>query len=96
MKQLQQNNSVFTALADPTRRTILKLLRTEDLTPGELIDHFEMTKPSLSHHLDILKKADLVITQRKGQNIVYSLNATVFDEMVSLFMDLFGSTKKRG
>ena len=89
-----RHNSVFQALADPTRRSLLKLLQSRDMTPGEMVGHFSMTKPSLSHHLDILKKADLVLTQRFGQKIVYSLNLSVFEEVVSTIMDLLGTSKK--
>ena len=64
----------FKALADPTRRRILELLRTKDLTAGEIAEHFDMTKPSLSHHLNTLKTAGLVDAERDGQNIIYSLN----------------------
>lgn len=64
----------FRALADPTRRRILELLRSADLTAGELADHFDMTKPSISHHLNTLKAAGLVDAEREGQSIVYSLN----------------------
>ncbi len=83
-------NSIFQALADKTRREILKMLRIKDMTPGEIIINFNITKPSLSHHLDILKKADLVITERQGQNIYYSLNVSVFEEVTAFILDLFG------
>ena len=85
------HDSVFQALADPTRRSLLKLLRSRDMTPGEMIEHFEMTGPSLSHHLDILKKAGLVVTQRVRQNIVYSLNLSVFEEVVSSILEILGA-----
>ena len=62
----------FKALADPTRRHILELLRTKDLTAGEIAEHFDMTKPSLSHHLNTLKTAGLVDAERDGQNIIYN------------------------
>ena len=87
------SDNLFNALADPTRREILKLLQGGDLTPGELHERFTITKPSLSHHLDLLKRAGLVITERKGQFIHYSLNMSVFDEVTMLVLDLF---KKRG
>jgi ArsR family transcriptional regulator, arsenate/arsenite/antimonite-responsive transcriptional repressor len=82
-------NILFQALADPTRREILNVLKKGDATPGDMISHFSITKPSLSHHLDILKRAEIVISERNGQNIVYSLNVTVFDEVASHIMDLF-------
>lgn len=75
----------FKALADPTRRRILELLRSADLTAGELADHFDMTKPSISHHLNTLKAAGLVDAEREGQSIVYSLNTSVLQNFMSWF-----------
>lgn len=75
----------FRALADPTRRRILELLRSADLTAGELADHFDMTKPSISHHLNTLKAAGLVDVEREGQSIVYSLNTSVLQDLMSWF-----------
>ena len=75
----------FKALADPTRRHILELLRTKDLTAGEIAEHFDMSKPSLSHHLNTLKTAGLVDAERDGQNIIYSLNTSVLQGLMSWF-----------
>lgn len=75
----------FKALADPTRRHILELLRIKDLTAGEIAEHFDMTKPSLSHHLNTLKTAGLVDAERDGQNIIYSLNTSVLQGLMSWF-----------
>lgn len=75
----------YKALADPTRRRILELLRSADLTAGELADHFDMTKPSISHHLNTLKAAGLVDAEREGQSIVYSLNTSVLQNLMSWF-----------
>ena len=75
----------FKALADPTRRHILELLHTKDLTAGEIAEHFDMTKPSLSHHLNTLKTAGLVDAERDGQNIIYSLNTSVLQGLMSWF-----------
>ncbi len=72
-------NAFFKALNDPTRREILELLNKGDLTAGEIADKFDMTKPSISHHLDLLRQASLVISIREGQYIKYSINTTVFD-----------------
>jgi len=79
-------NILFKALNDPTRREILDLLREKDLSAGDIADHFDMTKPSISHHLDLLRQAELVISEKKGQFIYYSLNTTVMDEIISWFM----------
>ncbi|WP_099521776.1 autorepressor SdpR family transcription factor [Paenibacillus sp. BIHB 4019] len=75
-------NQAFKALSDPTRRTILDLLKEQDLTAGEIADHFHMTKPSISHHLSLLKQAELVSDERKGQHIYYTLNTTVFQDLL--------------
>ena len=78
----------FKALADPTRRRILELLAQNELTAGEIAAQFDMTKPSVSHHLAILKSASLVQDERRGQNIVYNVNMTVFQELMKWFYDL--------
>ncbi|MEO0894829.1 MAG: autorepressor SdpR family transcription factor [Bacteroidota bacterium] len=80
--------SLFKALNDDTRRKILEMLREKDLTAGEIADAFEMSKPSISHHLDLLKRAELVISVKKGQFVHYSLNTTVLDELISWMLDL--------
>jgi|SRR5215470_2548844 len=84
---------VFRALSDPTRRQILKILQSGSKTAGELADSFEMSKGSLSHHFNVLKAADLVRFERRGQQIVYSLNTSVLEDAASLLMDLFGGKK---
>jgi len=76
----------FKALADPTRRKILDLLKSKDLTAGEIADQFEMSKPSISQHLKILKAADLIEDEKQGQYIYYHLNTTVFQELISWAM----------
>ncbi|MBT8068693.1 MAG: autorepressor SdpR family transcription factor [Gammaproteobacteria bacterium] len=82
---------VFKALADPTRRAILKRLQDGSETAGEIADAFPISRASLSHHFNILKAADLVRTQRRGQHIVYSLNATVLQEAMAMLIDLFST-----
>lgn len=76
----------FRALSDPTRRRILELLRDGDKTAGELAEHFDISKPSLSHHLATLRSAGLVSDERHGQNIVYSLNTTVMQDLIGWFL----------
>ncbi|WP_221040311.1 autorepressor SdpR family transcription factor [Gelria sp. Kuro-4] len=89
-------NLVFKALADGTRRRILELLREKDLTAGEIAAHFAISKPSISHHLGILKQANLVSDERQGQNIVYSLNTTVFQEALAWLLELAGTGMEDG
>jgi ArsR family transcriptional regulator len=81
-------NVVFKALSDPTRRKILKYLKGGDLNAGEIAENFNISKPSISHHLDLLKQADLVLSEKKGQNVIYSLNTTVVQEVIEWFYDL--------
>lgn len=81
-------NLTFKALADPTRREILRLLAQGDLTAGEIADRFSITKPSISHHLSLLKQAELVLDERRGQNIVYSLNTTVFQDVLGWLLNV--------
>ena len=82
----------FKALADPSRRRILELLSGGEMTASDIAANFDMAKPSVSHHLNILKAAGLVSDERRGQNIVYCLNLTVFQELVKWFYD-FGLVK---
>jgi ArsR family transcriptional regulator, arsenate/arsenite/antimonite-responsive transcriptional repressor len=90
-----RTQEVFRALADPTRRRILSLLKDGSLAAGELAEHFAITKGSLSHHFNVLKAADLIHSTRHGQSIVYSLNTTVFEDVASLMFDLFEPKPRR-
>ena len=89
-------NQVFKAIADPTRREILRMLRKEEMTAGELAERFDMTKPSMSHHFAVLKAADLVTTRREGQTIWYALNTTVVEDVMAWAADLVGGVKGEG
>jgi DNA-binding transcriptional ArsR family regulator len=75
-------DSAFRALADPTRRDILRLLRNGPLTSGEIAQHFDAKWPTVSRHLSVLRDADLVLSTRVGQQIVYELNTSVFQDVV--------------
>lgn len=86
-------NAVFKALNDPTRREILSLLQDRDMTAGEIADKFNISWPSISHHLDLLKQAKLVTAEKDGQYMYYSLNTTAVDEIVKWLMQ-FKSRKK--
>ncbi|MGI8892974.1 MAG: autorepressor SdpR family transcription factor [Bacteroidia bacterium] len=81
-------NLLFKALGDKTRREILELLKKKDMTAGEIADEFNITKPSISHHLDILKQANLVSAGKNGQFITYSLNTTEFEELIKWFISI--------
>ena len=83
------NNEVFKALADPTRREILRLLGQGEQIAGQLAERFDMTKPSMSHHFSVLKQADLIQSRRDGQQILYSLNTTVLEDVATWLWDVF-------
>jgi len=84
------NTHIFKAINDATRRKILEMLKSKDLTAGEIAEAFDISKPSISHHLDLLKRADLVTSVKKGQFVCYSLNTTVLDDILTWIMDLKG------
>ena len=86
-------NSLYKALNDPTRREILELLKEKDLTAGEIADQFSISKPSISHHLDLLRQAGLVVSVKEGQFVYYSLNTTVMDEMLKWIINLQSQKK---
>ncbi len=82
-------NQTLQALSDPTRRRILEMLKKKDLPAGEIGKNFSISPPSLSHHLNVLKQADLVTSQRQGQEIIYSLNLSVFEEIAEKLYKFF-------
>ncbi|WP_338631170.1 autorepressor SdpR family transcription factor [Clostridium baratii] len=84
-------NKVFKALSDETRREILKLLSEKPMSAGEIADNFNMSKPSISKHLDILNEAELVVRDRQGQFIIYSINTSVLQRVLSGFLDIFNN-----
>jgi ArsR family transcriptional regulator len=91
------SNEAFKALADPTRREILALLRRGEMTAGDLADKFDMTKPSMSHHFAVLKEAELITSRREAQQIWYGLNTSVVEDLLAWAMDLVGDgTRKKG
>ncbi len=81
-------NKIFKALKDPTRRKILELLKEKDLSAGEISRNFNISKPSISHHLDLLKQAGLVISEKKGQFMIYSLNTSILEDILHWIMEL--------
>lgn len=75
-------NTLFKALNDKTRREILDLLKDRNMSAGEIADQFDMSKPSISHHLDSLKAAGLVSSEKKGQFVIYSINTTIIEDLL--------------
>lgn len=86
-------NTLFKALKDPTRRKILQMLQDKDLSAGEIADGFDISKPSISHHLDVLKQADLISGERDGQFIRYSINTTVLEEAANWFLEIINQKR---
>ncbi len=89
---------VFHALSDPTRRQILRMLSRGDLNAGEIAAAFSLSKPSISHHLNTLRQAELVLSRRQGQMIIYSLHTTVLQEALGWGFDILrhGEAGARG
>jgi Predicted transcriptional regulators len=88
-------NALFKALNDPTRRAILEMLKKKDMTAGDIANHFNISKPSISHHLDLLKQAGLVVSIKEGQFIYYSINTTVLNEMLQWLLQFSTKTKNK-
>ncbi|WP_046181109.1 autorepressor SdpR family transcription factor [Domibacillus tundrae] len=86
---------VFKALADPTRRSIIELLKKQDMTAGDIAEQFNMKKPSISHHLSTLQTAGLILSERSGQHIIYSLNTTVFQDIMMWMMNVSGKENEK-
>lgn len=82
-------NKSFKALSDPTRRDILKLLSKGDMTASEIVQHFDMSQPSISKHLEILKQAELVTAEKRGQFVIYSINLSVLQSVLGGFLQIF-------
>jgi ArsR family transcriptional regulator len=83
------------ALADPTRREILRALRAGDLSAGDIAARFDMTAPSISHHLNVLKEAGLVSAERDGRHIIYSLNSTTMQDLMRELMEFVQSRERK-
>lgn len=89
------HGDIFAALADPTRRAVLKLLRRRDLSAGEIAEHFPLAKSTLSGHFAVLKQAGLIVAERHGTTIVYSANVSTIEEGLSLVLELLGSRSEK-
>jgi ArsR family transcriptional regulator, arsenate/arsenite/antimonite-responsive transcriptional repressor len=87
------SDPAFKALSDPTRREILRLLSRREMSVGEIVEKFNMSQPSISRHLAVLRSAGLVRAQREGQNVVYGLDTTVMQDVVRTLLDLAGRRK---
>lgn len=81
-------SKVFKALSDETRREILKMLSKQDMSAGEISDHFNMSKPSISKHLEILRDSELISSEKKGQFVIYSINTSILQEVLGGFLEI--------
>ncbi len=91
------HRDVFKALADPTRRRILRMLSERpEMSAGEIAEVFDITAPSMSHHFNVLKDADLISQRRDGQQILYSMNTTVVEDLMAMMLDMFRKDGKEG
>ena len=81
-------NYLFKALNDETRRKILELLKEQDMNAGDIAKRFNISKPSISHHLDILRRADLITSEKKGQFMMYSLNTSILEDLMKWIVTL--------
>ena len=90
---MKTSNAVFNALADPTRREIIALLKRGPKTSGEIAAHFSSAWPTISRHLSVLKDADIIVAERNGNRISYELNATVLQDLVA---HIFNWTRRDG
>lgn len=88
-------NTLFKALGDDTRREILRRLARGDMAAGEIAAAFDLSWPTISHHLNVLKEAGLVQDEKKGQYVIYSLNTTVFQDIAGWLFDLLGTITER-
>lgn len=84
-------DDIFKALADSVRRKILEMLGEGDMTAGDIASHFNITKPSVSRHLALLRSAGLIASRRDGQKIVYSLESSAIKEIIRWFYNSFGN-----
>ncbi|WP_339063882.1 autorepressor SdpR family transcription factor [Tepidibacillus marianensis] len=88
-------NLTFKALSDPTRRKIIQLLNKGPLNAGEIAEHFYITKPSISHHLSLLKQADMIRDEKRGQFVIYELNTTVLQDVMKWFIDIIDQKEEK-
>ena len=90
------NDSFFQALSNPYRREIIKLLKWKNMNAGEIAEHFQIAQPSVSRHLDVLKKAEIVTVERRGTQLIYSLNLSTVQEIYVYMTELFEVNEEKG
>lgn len=90
------NDSFFQALSNPYRREIIQLLKWKNMNAGEIAEHFQIAQPSVSRHLDVLKKAEIVTVERRGTQLIYSLNLSTVQEIYIYMAELFEKKPEKG
>ena len=90
------NDSFFQALSNPYRREIIKLLKWKNMNAGEIAEHFQIAQPSVSRHLDVLKKAEIITVERRGTQLIYSLNLSTVQEIFVYMTELFETKEEKG
>ncbi len=88
-------NEVYQALSDPTRREILRLLKRRDMTAGEIAERFPLAKSTLSRHFGVLRHAGLIVSERRGTTVVYSLNTSALEQALEAVLDLLRAGRGR-
>jgi DNA-binding transcriptional ArsR family regulator len=88
-------DKLFKALNDPTRRAILERLQEGELSAGEIAEGFAVSKPTISHHLDLLRQAGLILSEKDGQFVIYSLNTSVLEECFAWLLKMTKKQKDR-
>ncbi len=88
------SDPAFKALADPTRREILRLLGASEMSVNDIVERFSVSQPAISRHLAVLRHAGLVTSRREGQSVIYALDTTVMQDVVRALLDLRGGTKR--
>ena len=88
-------NRIFRALSDPTRREVLRLLRKHDLTAGQIAESFDLAKSTMSGHFNVLREAGLIVAERRGTTVIYSLNVSALEEALAAAMELLGTGRSR-
>lgn len=90
------NDLFFQALSNPYRREIIRLLKWKNMNAGEIAEHFQIAQPSVSRHLDVLKKAEIITVERRGTQLIYSLNLSAVQEIYVYLTELFETKPEKG
>lgn len=96
MEDLLMSDEFFQALSNPYRREMIRLLKWKSMSVGEIVERFNIAQPTISRHLDVLKKAEIVTSERRGNQMIYSLNLSTAQEMMLFMSELFERQDGKG